>query len=46
MPYCGDVEVCIMNASLKRAMSSRCFSLCWTWIMDDCDNAASSLCVD
>ena len=22
MPYCGDVEVCIMNASLKRAMSS------------------------
>ena len=23
MPYCGEVEVCIMNASLKRVMSSR-----------------------
>ncbi|MNE10571.1 hypothetical protein D3C80_1032880 [compost metagenome] len=22
MPYCGEVEVCIMNASLKRATSS------------------------
>ena len=22
MPYCGEVEVCIMKASLKRAMSS------------------------
>ena len=46
MPYCGDVEVCIMNASLKRAMSSRCVSPCCTWIIDDCDSAASSLCVD
>ena len=26
MPYCGEVDVCIMNASLKRAMSS-CFVL-------------------
>ena len=24
MPYCGEVDVCIMNASLKRVMSSRC----------------------
>ena len=24
MPYCGEVDVCIMNASLKRVMSS-CF---------------------
>ena len=23
MPYCGEVEVCIMNASLKRVMSRR-----------------------
>ena len=46
MPYCGEVEVCIMNASLKRAMSKVCVSLCWTWIMDACDSAASSLCVE
>ena len=46
MPYCGEVEVCIMNASLKRAMSSRLFSPCWTWIIEACDRAASSLCVE
>ena len=46
MPYCGEVEVCIMNASLKRAMSSVCVSPCWTWIIDACDSAASSLCVE
>ncbi len=46
MPYCGEVEVCIMKASLKRAMSSRLFSPCCTWIIDACDNAAKSLCVE
>ena len=46
MPYCGEVEVCIMKASLKRAMSSRLFSACWTWIIEACDNAARSLCVE
>ena len=46
MPYCGEVEVCIMKASLKRAMSSRLFSPCCTWIIDACDHAASSLCVE
>ena len=46
MPYCGEVEVCIMNASLKRVMSSCRVSPCWTWIIEACDSAASSLCVD
>ena len=46
MPYCGEVDVCIMNASLKRAMSSCFVSACWTWIIDACDSAASSLCVE
>ena len=46
IPYCGEVEVCIMKASLKRVMSSCLFSPCCTWIIDACDNAASSLCVD
>ena len=46
MPYCGEVEVCIMNASLKRAMSRRLSCACWMWIIEACDNAASSLCVE
>ena len=46
MPYCGEVEVCIMKASLKRVMSSCCVSPCWMWIIEACDSAASSLCVE
>ena len=46
MPYCGEVEVCIMNASLKRVMSSCLVSAFWTWIIDACESAARSLCVD
>src|SRR3954464_2114422 len=29
IPYCGDVDVCIMKASLNLAISSRLFSACW-----------------
>ncbi len=46
MPYWGDVDVCIMNASLKRAMSSCFFSAFWMWIIEDCDSAAKSLWVE
>ena len=46
MPYCGDVDVCIMNESLKCAMSTRRFAPCWMWIIEACESAASSLCVE
>ena len=43
IPYCGEVEVCIMNASLKRVMSSCCVSPCCTWIIDACDKRGQQL---
>src|ERR1051325_9826667 len=46
IPYCGEVEVCIMKASLKRGMSTRFALPCLRWIIEACENAARSLCVD
>src|SRR5690606_8760007 len=44
--YCGLVDVCIRNASLKRCRSSwRLIGSC-TRICEACDSPASSLCVD
>ena len=44
--YCGDVDVCIRYASLKRWRSSLRVSLSCTRICDACDSPASSLCVE
>ena len=46
IPYCGEVDVCIMNASLKRVMSSCFFCPFWTWIIEACDSAHRSLWVE
>ena len=46
MPYCGEIEVCIMNASLNNAMSSSAVLAFCTWIIAACEKAASSLCED
>ena len=35
-----------MNASLKRVLSIFCDSDSWMWIIDACEKAASSLCVE
>ena len=45
MAYCGEVEACIMKASLKRSRSIG--RRPWrTWIIEAWLSAASSLCVD
>ncbi|MCY1452227.1 hypothetical protein D9M71_691360 [compost metagenome] len=46
MPYCGEVEMCIMKASLKRARSMRRSPLSCTWIIEAWLKAASILCVE
>ena len=47
MPYCGEVEVCIMNASLKRVMSSLLrLARSGRGSSRPATSAASSLCVD
>ncbi|MNI95098.1 hypothetical protein D3C73_1533100 [compost metagenome] len=46
MLYCGDVEICIMKASLKRSRSSCRWAPSCTWIIDAWLKAASSLCVE
>ena len=42
MAYWGEVEACIMNASLKR-LCSMGLRPSRTWIMDAWDSAANSL---
>ena len=44
--YCGEVDVCIRYASLKRNWSSCRVSESCTRICEACDSPASSLCVD
>ena len=47
LPYWGgEVDVCIMNASLNRVTSSRFSAAFWTWIIEAWESAASSLCVE
>ena len=46
MPYCGEVEMCIMKASLKRATSSFRVPPSRTWIIEAWLKAASILCVE
>ncbi|MCY1437388.1 hypothetical protein D9M71_535470 [compost metagenome] len=46
MLYCGEVEMCIMNASLKRSRSSWRLAPSCTWIIDAWLNAANSLWVE
>ncbi len=45
MLYCGEVEVCIMNASLNSAGSTGIRPE-RMWIIEACESAASSLCVE
>ena len=45
MLYWGDVEVCIMNASLKSAGSTGIRPE-RMWIIEACESAARSLCVE
>ena len=44
--YCGEVDVCIRNASLNMKRSSFSVSESWIRICDACDRPASILCVD
>ena len=44
--YCGDVDVCIRYASLKRYVSNVRASESCTTICDACEIPASSLCVE
>ncbi|MNP41083.1 hypothetical protein D3C76_1347640 [compost metagenome] len=46
MLYCGDVEMCIMKASLKRSRSSCRAPPSCTWIIEAWLKAASSLWVE
>ncbi|MNJ30550.1 hypothetical protein D3C77_251500 [compost metagenome] len=46
MLYCGDVEICIMNASLKRSRSSCRAPPSCTWIIEAWLKAANNLWVE